>query len=80
MDFEIARQWMIPYGRHKDQTLDMVAQSDDGLKYLDWLVDQPYWWVTKDDLRTAIQVYLSDPQIAKELGDTLDEGGMSFEF
>jgi hypothetical protein len=53
----------MPFGKHKGKTLDQIAETDDGLLYLDWLSDQ------KLDryLRTSVDVYLADDAIQRDL-------------
>ena len=44
--------------------LDDIAETDEGLEYLDWLMGQDFVW---DDTRDAIGAYLAIPGIADEL-------------
>lgn len=62
--FETARNYKMQFGKHQGETLDEIAASDEGLKYLDWLAGSPN---LRDYVRTALVVYLADPSIKKEL-------------
>lgn len=62
--FKAAQQYVIRFGNYKDKSLDKIAETDDGLKYLDWLLGQN--WL-RDLARMHITYYLSDPTIKKEL-------------
>lgn len=31
---------LMPFGKHKGPTLGYIAEEDDGLRYLDWLIGQ----------------------------------------
>ena len=64
MTFREAADYVLPWGQHKGRSLDSVAETDEGLKYLDWLRGR----VTKD-LRTkeALDAYLGDKTISAEL-------------
>jgi len=63
----------IPFGKYRGRTIDQVAKSDAGLRYLDWLrgVAEKTW------LKDALDGYLNDPAMARELDrliDTDEEG------
>jgi len=67
MTFKEAADFVMPIGKHKGRTLDKIAETDTGLKYLDWLrgiraQEGKDWPEDK-----AMHVYLSDPTIQKEL-------------
>lgn len=55
---------------HKGRTIDQIASTDAGLLYLDEVVDTLPKGST---LRKAIEVYLSDPVIKKDLDALLNE-------
>ena len=63
--FKRASQTTIPFGKHKGETLDHVASTDDGLRYLDWLAsgDVPLFGQFKE----AFLLYMSDSSIQKEI-------------
>jgi len=63
MTFEEAKTFTMPFGKHKGKTLDEIAESDRGLRYLDWAVGE----FDAGSVRGAIEVYLDDPSIRKEL-------------
>ena len=62
--FKAAQTFVIRFGEHNGKTIDKIAESDKGLKYLDWLRGQNY---LRDPARMHIEYYLSDPTIKKEL-------------
>lgn len=70
MTFKEAGQFRMPFGKYKGRTLDGIASSDDGLRYLDWLLGEqnaqrrPEWG-------DAVEAYLSDPSIQRELEEAL---------
>lgn len=64
-EFKAACGAVIPFGRtYKGIAIDKIAESDHGLKYLDWLNGQEF---LKDPLKTHVANYLNDPTIKKEL-------------
>lgn len=63
-DFRTACDFVLKFGQYKDQTIDKAAESDAGLKYLDWLRGQP--WL-KDPLKKHLETYLNDPSIKADL-------------
>lgn len=60
----MAQKFVLRFGTHRDKPLDVAAETDEGLLYLDWLNDQP--WV-KEPLKTHLRNYLADPTIKREL-------------
>lgn len=64
LTFDDVQDVRLPFGKHKGKTLDAIAETDDGLKYLDWLVGQD--WL-KGDLRNCVEAYLADETIKTEL-------------
>lgn len=68
MTFQSARNYKMPFGKHKGQTLDGVASTDEGLQYLDWLRGEREGREFKSEFDRALETYLGDPSIAEELG------------
>lgn len=70
MTFKDAANFVMPFGKYKGKTLDAIATDDEGLRYLDWLRGareedrEPH---TAIDY--ALDAYLSDPSICRELED-----------
>jgi hypothetical protein len=56
-------------GKYCGLTIDRVAETDEGLLYLDWLADQ-HW--LKDPLRSDLRAYLDADLIKGELDRVLD--------
>jgi len=70
LTFAEAARTVIPFGDYKGQTIDHVAQTDEGLLWLDEIVDWPNLF---EDLSEAIQTYLTDRAISGELKSILDK-------
>lgn len=67
ISFTEAKNWAMPFGKFKGKTIDQIATSDSGLRYLDWLYGEMCTSTNKTPTLDALQVYLQDPTIAKEL-------------
>ena len=64
MEFRAACGVVCPLGKHKGRTIDEIAEDDDGLRYLDWLVGQD--WIY-GQFKDALKTYLANPVIAQDL-------------
>jgi hypothetical protein len=64
MTFEQAAATVMPFGRNRGRTLDEIAETDDGLRYLDWVMG---WDKLHGTIKVALQVYLLDQAIADEV-------------
>ena len=78
ISYDLARRALIPFGKYKGQTLDMVSSQVDGspdlegLKYLDWLVDSYPWFKEKFPVvRDNIIAFLADSSVAADLDEAL---------
>lgn len=78
MTFDEAKRFQIQFGKHTDygrtpKTMDEIAKSDEGLKWLDWLRGEREEGVSKGKrvtaLDEALRTYLDDPAIRKELNN-----------
>lgn len=69
MEWKEAATHPMPFGKYRGVKLDKIAETDEGLLYLDWLVGQP--WV-KGRLRLALGAYLADASIKTDLQAVLD--------
>ena len=67
MTFKEAADFIMPFGKYRRDTLDEIAKTDAGLKYLDWLRGERKSGVESGGVDRALCVYLDDPAIAKEL-------------
>ncbi len=56
--------FILPFGKHKGLSIDKVAETDEGLRYLDWMRGLGD---LKPPLRAALDAYLGDPSIAEDL-------------
>jgi len=65
--FEDAKVFEMPFGKHKDKTLDQIAQEERGLQYLDWLRGVRSEDGKHTDVDKALATYLDDPSIQSEL-------------
>lgn len=63
-EFKAAQTFVLKFGTHRDKPIDVAAETDEGLLYLDWLRGQE--WV-REPLKTHLRNYLSDKTIKKEL-------------
>ncbi len=70
MTFAEAKTVLMPFGKHKGKTVDQIAETDQGLKYLDWLAGEE--WVS-GRIAQAVAIYLADPSIKREL-ESLQNG------
>ncbi len=64
MTFKEAQEFIMPFGKRVHEALDDIASTDDGLLYLDWLVYQDFVY---GELKEALEAYLGDSSIKKEL-------------
>ncbi len=69
-DFKAAKRHVINFGKYKGKTLDEIAESDDGLRYLDWLRGQSF---VGSVTATWLRIYLEDPSIKAELAKLFGE-------
>jgi uncharacterized protein (DUF3820 family) len=70
MTFDDAKNFVLPFGKYKGKTLHDVGGDDEGLLYLDWVVDQQ-WLAPSTHL--TIRTYLKDPAISRDLDALLEE-------
>ncbi len=62
-----AARFKMPWGKYKGQPLDGIATTDEGLEYPDWLRGVRAEEGKSDKVDDALQAYLDDPAIKKEL-------------
>lgn len=65
MDFNEAKSYVLGFGKFRGKTLDQAAETDDGLRYLDWLNGEKIY---DKRLAWALREYMADPTIQSELG------------
>jgi uncharacterized protein (DUF3820 family) len=58
-----AAAFVMPFGKYKGLSLDKIAETDEGLRYLDWMRGDAY----APHIREIIGAYLDDPTIANEV-------------
>ena len=79
MNFREAKTCTLRFGMYEGNTLDQIAETSRGLKYLDWLREQQ----ERDEggqypeTYASICCYLDDPTIARALESALRKGGGS---
>jgi len=73
MTYSEAAAFVMPFGKHAGRTLDDIATSDAGLRYLDWLRGErekpgpgPRGGLP-DVVLSALVAYLDDPAIKSDL-------------
>jgi len=67
LGFSNAKNYPIKFGKYKGNTIDQIASTDEGLKYLDWLRGK---MESDNDTSTTykiICIYLNEPSIQREL-------------
>jgi uncharacterized protein (DUF3820 family) len=57
-------KYVMPLGKYGGRTLDEIAATDEGLRYLDWLIGQE--WL-REPLKANLKAYLALPAIARDL-------------
>lgn len=65
-NFKWAKDFKLRFGKYEDKSIDEVAKTDEGLRYLDWLMDRAF-----GSTRIAVKIYLKDEVIQKELNRVL---------
>jgi len=61
--FQTAQRFKIKSGKYKGQTIDKIAETDEGLKYLDNLAG----FIEDGALKRILEIYLGDKAIQEEL-------------
>lgn len=69
MNFREAQNFIVPFGKYRGKSIDVVASTDDGLLYLDWLRGSRIESNKSDVFDTALATYLEDATIARELSN-----------
>lgn len=67
MTFDHAKRYVIRFGKYSGSTIDEIAQTDEGLRYLDWLRGEREG--KKSFLDDALAAYLDDSAIRGDLED-----------
>lgn len=67
MTFKDASNFVMPFGKFKGRTLDAIASTDSGLKYLDWLRGERAYDNSCKPIDHALDAYMSDDTIKREL-------------
>lgn len=74
MTFREAKNYKLTFSEYEGRTIDQTAISDEGLKFLDSLRCSG---TSKGKLKTALETYLSDPTITRELNNILQRERVS---
>lgn len=69
MTFAEARKFPMPFGKCIGKTLDEIAETDQGLQYLDWFRGQKMY----GQIAVAVKIYLSDVTIENELNRVINK-------
>jgi hypothetical protein len=74
MTFREAADFVLPLRRGKwgRMKIDRIAETDEGLLYLDWLVGQD--WI-RGPLKEALITYLGDQSIKRDLEELVRRSG-----
>jgi hypothetical protein len=72
LSFRAAADTVMPFGLRKGKTIDQIAETDDGLLFLDWMRgeldgDPPHPESLRGGLHESLRVYLDDSTIAADL-------------
>lgn len=71
MDFKTAKTFTMPFGKkYRDMAIDKIAETDEGLLWLDWARGV----ATSARVQEALDAYLDDPAIKEELGRAIRGG------
>ena len=70
MDFRTAASFTLYFGKYTGKTLDQIAESDEGLLYLDWLLAEG--WLGEVP-KMHVKAYLGDLAIAKDLTRAVED-------
>lgn len=70
MKFSEAKEVVLSFGKYRGKTIDDVAATDDGLRYLDWLAGQD--WVN-GRTEEALAEYLGNDAVKRDLETLLDD-------
>lgn len=76
MNLSDAGKFKVDFGKHKGGTIDQIAQTDEGLRYLDWLRGSDMCKIRDGrlpELRQALDIYLGAPAIRQELDRVLGD-------
>ena len=65
------RDTVIPFGKHKGRTFNDLASSNAGLLYLDKQRGRDWVRETHPDLAQALDAYLSEPGVSREIDRAL---------
>ncbi len=58
-------KFVMPFGKYKGETLLEISESDEGLKYLDWLLGGDI--DLRPGTREAIEEFVALPHIEREM-------------
>ncbi len=61
-------KYRMPFGKYRKATLDNIASTDGGLKYLDWCAGE-----FDGEVQERLLAFLRQPTIAAELSKILED-------
>jgi len=67
MTFQEASKHKMTFGKFVGEAVDKVASTDEGLKYLDWLTGNEWFFTRYPKDAPAVTEYLADENIQEEL-------------
>ena len=71
MNFNEAKHYPLPFGKHQGETLEDAARTDEGLLYPDWLIGQNFVY---GPFKEALMTYTGDESIKKEIAKASANG------
>lgn len=66
---DAAGEYVMPFGKFKGKTIDEIASSKDGLRWLDWAAGA----ISPGSAKTMIETYLDNPVIQREIQEAIDD-------
>jgi hypothetical protein len=67
--FRDACDFLVPFGKYRGRKLADVGRTDDGLRYLVWMVNLDD---LRDETRAHIAAYLKEPRVAKMVDNAIE--------
>lgn len=62
-------EYRMSFGKYKGKSLDQIASSKEGLRWLDWAAGE---FDPTSSAGAAIRMYVSDPQVQREIEEALE--------
>ncbi len=69
MNVRQAGSVIIPFGKYRGRSIDSVASTDEGMRYLVWLVDR----AGPGRFAVALKAYMADPAVKREVDRIVED-------